>query len=234
MKCKGPCGANKPVDAFELRKDSGKRRPKCLICMNAYKLQKYDERRAKAGKPERDPDRFAQPPLTGKTKTCIGCESSKDLSLFPIRADSPDGHNNTCKDCKATYLKEYQLAIDLGERVLNVAPQITDEGKVCTGCEVLKPLTAYAVRADSPHGYRYECRECLLRKLHDRINGSENLQLKAYHSKLVQQGIILQSKNSAFEEVTGLPSPVFRGWFEFRFDMDGELSWDNYGANKLW
>ena len=34
------------------------------------------------------------------TKTCITCKKEKELTEYPVRADSPDGFRNQCKVCK--------------------------------------------------------------------------------------------------------------------------------------
>lgn len=42
-----------------------------------------------------------------KSKECGVCEKTKSLDNFHESSDSPDGHKNTCKECRSNHYKEY-------------------------------------------------------------------------------------------------------------------------------
>lgn len=224
-----------PIDAFEVRKDSGTRRKTCHECMKAWKRQHADKKARDAGKKQRP---LGLLPLVGRSKKCFICKGSKDLSLFNIRSDSPDGYNNQCTECKKAYLNEYYRALTAGEREVRVPPEITAEGKICTECDTMKPLCEYTVRKDTPHGYKYSCHSCR-RKAYNawhkqHLAECEDFAIRTKTVGMLHSGLIKQGAPSAFLPTTGVSVLFFRGWFEYLFELDGELTWENYGLDKLW
>lgn len=233
--CNGPCKLNKNVDAFELRKDSGTRRKICLDCSREDKRKRHADKLAKAGKTLRPPPDTS---LIGTLKFCSGCEEEHDLSLFAKRSDSADGYNNFCKKYKAEYLKQWKSDIETGERSRREDPPIEDGRKQCTVCDEWKLLEEYTYRQDSSK-YRNDCnicrRETNLDWQHRKIEASDNFKLRRETSTFTRNVISSKKKKSdEFEKIVGLTPVMYRKWFEFRFEIDGEMSWSNYGVDKMW
>lgn len=227
------CNLDKTENDFELRvgKKRTTRRKTCNDCMKAYKRQKNEERRIALGKAKYVPAVFV-----GKNKTCAKCDESKDISDFPIRDDSPDGYNNQCKSCKSSYISTYRADRQSGVRELVKAPEIIDECKICTKCNENKPLADFKTRADIKHGYRYECRKCmnamLLKWQRQRIKDDSDFCLRRHCRAITANGVLRETGRSAFEEIVGADLNFVRAWFEYRFETDGGMSWDNYARDN--
>ncbi len=223
--CKG-CNIEKEESEFEARRDNhGRLRPKCFECINEIKKKYSTQDRRKRGQSVLQPP----PKPVGRTKTCFQCDDVKDLSDFPLRSDSADGHENQCKTCKYAAVARYKSEVDLGLRELRTEPEITDEGKVCRVCDTMKPLEEYSVRNDIAHGYRTECKECQNKSMaiyqKERIASDEDFKIRRSESGKVWRCIINgQSVNSL-----GIKSSTVRAFFEYKFQLDGGLSWNNYG-----
>ena len=72
------------------------------------------------------------------TKICTGpCGETKDVTEFPIRKESVDGHRHICKKCKNSQHKKWQQHRDV--------PVFICDGKpiVCRVCNTEKSCDEY-------------------------------------------------------------------------------------------
>jgi len=92
--CAGQCGLEKDEVYFQLRTDSGKRRPVCKDCRQEY-VKDYKKDRWNNRREKKSPN-LAQDGL----KTCGKCGKTKPVELFPSRSDSKDGLRNQCQECR--------------------------------------------------------------------------------------------------------------------------------------
>ena len=95
------CGKERPVEDFQVRLETGKRRTDCKHCQNAYHRMRYLERLGKFKRDIRKDVREADP------KKCIRCGVEKPLSEFTFHNREKGQHRNFCHDCEKNWIRQY-------------------------------------------------------------------------------------------------------------------------------
>jgi hypothetical protein len=94
------CGVEQSIDYYPLRK-SGKYRPECKLCWNAYQRERYLEKLGKHKRTARAEAREADP------KRCIKCGIEKPLNEYTIHNRNKGQHRNFCHDCEKQWISKY-------------------------------------------------------------------------------------------------------------------------------
>lgn len=87
-------------------------------------------------------------------KICKKCGVSKSLDSFSKRKDSKDGYGNSCKECEKERLRNRRSSISYEEAI--------EKGleKVCTRCNILKPVKEYNKNIRGKYGSTPHCKMC--------------------------------------------------------------------------
>lgn len=93
-------------------------------------------------------------PIEVLDKMCIHCKETKVISCFPIRRQSPDGYNQTCKTCVNLVTKKNHQQNKLKPRI------VTREFKSCYICKVLKTSDGFSRNFGNYDKLSSECRSC--------------------------------------------------------------------------
>ena len=214
MKTCNKCDKEKPEDAFELRRDSGRRRPSCLECQNALKMAIH--RRKHPEKPPKPVDTRT----IGQVRICRTCDTEKPLAEFPNTTTG--GFDRECKSCRSAYIIRYKREINSGEREKREYLIDKDEGtKRCSECQEWKPMDDFPKR-DNAQGRRHQCRRCCNKRMRAYEASSESVKIGLAVRKQTYACIF----KNAMHELTGLSNRALRSWFEFQFDTD--MSWTTY------
>jgi hypothetical protein len=95
------CGKEQPIEYYPLRIETGKYRPECKICWNAYQRERYLEKLGKHKRTARAEAREADP------KRCIKCGVEKPLSEYTIHNRKKGQHRNFCHECEKQWIRKY-------------------------------------------------------------------------------------------------------------------------------
>ena len=214
MKTCNKCDKEKPEDAFELRRDSGKRRPSCLECQNALKMAIHRRKH-----PEKAPKPVDSRTI-GQVRTCRTCDIEKPLAEFPNT--TAGGFDRECRSCRSAYCIQYKREINSGDREKREYLIDKDEGtKRCSECQKWKPMDDFPKR-DNDQGRRHQCRECFYRRTRLYYENNEGAKMGLKLRKQTYACLFQDGKH----HLTNLTNRALRSWFEFQFGDD--LSWDNY------
>lgn len=93
-----------------------------------------------------------------KTKSCTVCKVSQPLTACWKRAQSEDGLETACKDCRKR--RTAQLKESRKRR-----PHYTGALQ-CLTCKDLKPAKEFHPRIVLVHGLQYKCKDCTSVRLH--------------------------------------------------------------------
>jgi len=166
------------------------------------------------------------------SKKCIICGEEKNLSEFPPRKDSKDGHRNNCKSCEKSKRKKYYE--DNIDHIKEVKKEYSNKNK--------NKIRSYRVEYEKENRskiisrnkkYYKENKEVI--KTKSRIRKNKRLEkdplfkLKQSVSNSIRRGFRRSkfNKNSKTIEILGCEYSVFREHLESKFEF--WMSWDNYG-----
>lgn len=130
-----------------------------------------------------------------ETKVCTRCKEEKSVSEFYKNKNSKDGVSWYCKTCirqpsinPRTYKKEFKV-------------EAINGGKVCTLCNIEKPLEDFGKKVNTKDGFSFWCREC--KKIKDKIFRDKNHEkrLSSTRQKEEIQEKIRQEKIKATKKV---------------------------------
>lgn len=102
-------------------------------------------------------------------KRCRKCLEIKSLELFPKHKDGADGHLNTCKDCKSSYMKTARKNCPSNSIEYKKSKRVDNTNKwlelgiteiQCKVCNEKKHPTLFYAKADTKYGLGYECTTC--------------------------------------------------------------------------
>jgi hypothetical protein len=94
------CGKEYPEGNFPKR-ETGRGRPECKDCINAYNRLRYLEKVGKFKRDIRRDERESDP------KKCIRCGELKPLSEYTIHNRKTGHHRNFCHDCEKKWISKY-------------------------------------------------------------------------------------------------------------------------------
>lgn len=97
--------------------------------------------------------------LDSKTKFCSTCKAEKDKGLFFIRQDADDGLTSQCKECREKVIKNIEQK-NIKEYEDRMSRLIINK-KLCSNCEIEKPLKEFTVSKRLPSGRMSWCRICV-------------------------------------------------------------------------
>lgn len=140
------CKNSKPISDFPLRVDSlDGHRNACFPC---------EEIRKEAA---RNRAKIASQILSSE-KFCYKCQTSKPITDFSKRGDSPDGRRAYCKKCEFGGVKGIERPAGLSPRIVD----LPDGKRVCSKCGVPKEIDHFRKAATAKGGRGGECKECAL------------------------------------------------------------------------
>ncbi len=103
-----------------------------------------------------------------REKRCSRCHRIQPLNAFSLRQSAPDGHNNYCRRCHATYSREraaerraqqgLPIDVDWNRRIDR------SQEKRCSRCRVIKPLDDFIRNRAKRDGHDAYCRSCAAAK----------------------------------------------------------------------
>lgn len=102
-------------------------------------------------------------------KLCGGCETVRCIGAFFKRADHTIGYRSNCKECMATYTREWKQAHRQNPKPHNrnkippfshVSVDCRCEGKRCKACEKTKCIDNFYQDKKNKDGHTFECKVC--------------------------------------------------------------------------
>ena len=90
------CGELKPIEEFDVRADTGRRRTQCKACRREYQLRRY-----RLVAPESS--RWTRIIGAAELFLCIRCQEMRPAEAFPTRASGSVYLHSWCKSCFAKY-----------------------------------------------------------------------------------------------------------------------------------
>lgn len=158
-----------------------------------------------------------------KYRNCTQCNNYKDLSSF-------NKNQRRCNECLNTIITN----------------------KICSKCNIDKPIELFYIRKKDPLTYRNECIECFNKKDYNKKYREKNKDTlrekrKEYHKNrlekdnfykckisirnLIRKSIVKNgfSKNSKTQEILGCSYQEFKEYLESKFQPD--MNWNN---RNLW
>lgn len=92
-------------------------------------------------------------------KICTKCGQEKTTEEFGRRTISPDGLTTWCKSCLCQYGRERNRPTPFESTIFS---------RVCTRCEVDKPLSEFSPSPKGKFGHSSQCKECSTKIIQDR------------------------------------------------------------------
>jgi hypothetical protein len=140
-KCIGPCGLEKGIELFELRKDTGKRRNICQECIKVQKAEQYQTNRIEIR-------------VKAKEKIATNPQANRDrVKRWKTKK----------KEERRPHLEEQMAHKKMEREELDkrmIESGVVGAVKLCTGpCGLKKSLGEFYYRKDTQK-YRDECKEC--------------------------------------------------------------------------
>lgn len=144
--------------------DQGTEFKQCFRCKTEKTLDSFNKRGSKVGsycspcnqeycKEMALKYKFREP-IEVSQKTCIHCQEIKVISCFPVRRQSPDGHNHMCKICANLETRKNHQQNKLKPRT------VIKESKSCYICKILKTVDGFSRNFGNYDGLTSECKAC--------------------------------------------------------------------------
>lgn len=97
-----------------------------------------------------------------ENKVCNVCQIEKSTTQFSKKKTNKDGLETYCKDCYKVIWGEYNREYNLKRKSLYdySDPFYFENSKVCTKCNIEKPLTEYGRDAKGTNGLKCLCNDC--------------------------------------------------------------------------
>lgn len=98
------------------------------------------------------------------TKVCKKCGRELPLDQFPLHPHSRDGHNNTCRECFASRMREVQLERAAKKpkkaKPVKVREDLPEGMKRCKRCGQVKPVTEFGRHKNTFDHLHPCCNDC--------------------------------------------------------------------------
>lgn len=237
--CKGPCGLEKELTNFS--KNKSIKDGLDLYCKDCKK-----DKRKKYLKPK-----IQKETLEKGKKRCTECKEIKDLLSFTKLKSSEDGYHVKCKDCKNKLQRKLHNSKE--QKVVTV------DSKICSTCNINKPVSEFNKHKSSKDGLRSYCSPCqsnYRKKYHANTDNKEksHIQSKEYfknnkrniydnknlrYKNNIQFQMstklsnvvyyILYSNSKYINKTVGCTPQFFRDWLKFQFEEG--MVFSNHGRS---
>lgn len=134
---------------------------KCMQCEFGKLLIGLRDMKNDIAPPKPMPAAGAPTKSTKGTKVCNQCKVSRDLSEFASNKSCRDGHEGTCKQCRAGKKKLANRRYRANKLAKAYIPDQTAPGeKACSKCGAIQPFSAFVKAKNCLNGISGICLKC--------------------------------------------------------------------------
>ncbi len=139
-------------------------------------------------------------------KICIKCNIELQLDNFSIAKGNKDGFCNKCKNCVSTYVKNHTIKNKVKiakqrkefreankERLSKPEIYVILNNKICTVCDIDKPIDEFNKCKRNKDAHRFECKICQSKK---QKNYNQNNPEISKNYRIVNKDILNIKKNN--------------------------------------